>query len=290
MAETLRKGIIHPKDLRYDHIRNLVGNGVISGHATEKTDGAGLEVGIDEQGPYTRSSRSPKIRETGGYERGTRERFGDDIDPTMSRHYDRIHNALTTNKNLMSYLEQKRRETGTEASMKGEIFYKPFGSPAEDGGIKFVGTSYDPSKMGKLGSFVLHSQSSGNEIHEPEFVKGLGDHNFNIDHDVVENGRVTLPAKDLKEKFEQINPELLTSRKKEHAEAKALEQQKLANLNEQIEKRIRSHTDSLEPKWGSESEGHVFHPDSPEATKFKLTSRTFQAFKAAQKAAKQGTN
>ena len=284
MSDTLRKGIIHPKDLRYEHAKNLVGGGSINGEVTEKTDGAGLEIiHHPKEGFSVRSSRSPKIAENDTFERNAKERFGDDFDPTMSRHYDRIKNGLLGNKNLRNYLQQKSAETGAEASMKGEIFYRPFGSPAEDGGIKFVGTSYDPNKMGKMGSFVLHSKSSGNEIHDPEMVKNLGDENFNIDHDVVQNGRVSLPAKDLKEKLEQINPDILSSRKKEHAQAKAIEQNKLADLNSEIEKRIRTHTDALQPKWGNETEGHVFHPDSPDATKFKLTSNTFKAFKAAQK-------
>jgi hypothetical protein len=283
MADTLRKGIIHPKDLRYEHAKNLVGNGSINGEVTEKTDGAGFEVGHGKEGFFVRSSRSPKIAENDTFERNAREKFGDDFDPTMSRHYDKIKNALAGNKNLREYLKSKHEETGEEASMKGEMFYKPFSSPAEDGGIKFVGTSYDPSKMGKLGSFVMHSKSGGNEGHDPEHVKNLGDENFNIDHDVVENGRVSLPAKDLKEKLEQIDPDILTSRKKEHAEAKAKEQAKLANLNSAIEQRVRTHTDNLQPKWGNETEGHVFHPDAPDSTKFKLTSPTFKAFKAAQK-------
>lgn len=288
MADTLRRGIIHPKDMKYEHVKNMIGDGTLKGEVTEKTDGAGLEVGHGPEGFWVRSSRSPKITENDTFERNAREKFGDDFDPTMSRHYDNMKNALLGNKNLRNYLQQKHAETGSEASMKGEIFYRPFGSPAEDGGIKFVGTSYDPAKMGKLGSFVLHSKSGGNEIHDPEAVKSLSDKNINFDHDIVENGRYSIPAKDLKEKLEQINPDILTSRKKEHAEAKAIEQNKLAQLNDMVEKRIRTHTDNLEPKWGNETEGHVVHPDSPNADKIKLTSNTFKAFKAAQMAAKQG--
>lgn len=288
MADILRKSIIHPKDMKYEHVKNLIGDGTLRGEVTEKTDGAGLEVGHGPEGFWVRSSRSPKIYEKDSFERNAREKFGDDFDPTMSRHYDNMKNALSNNKKLRQYLQQKYTETGSEASMKGEIFYKPFGSPAEDGGIKFVGTSYDPSKMGKLGSFVLHSKSTGNEIHDHERVSELSDSNFNFDHDVVQNGRYSIPAKDLREKLDQINPDMLSSRKKEHAEAKAVEQNKLAELNDLVEKRIRTHTDNLNPKWGNETEGHVVHPDSQQAEKIKLTSNTFKMFKAAQMAARQG--
>lgn len=292
MADTLRKGIIHPKDMKYEHVKRLIGNGTLSGTATEKTDGLGFEVYHDENGLGVRSSRSPKIAENDTFERIAKEKFGEDLDPTMSRHYDNMKNALLGNKKLREYLKQKYDETGSPVSMKGELFYKPFGSPAEDGGIKFVGTSYDPSKMGKMGSFILHSQVGGNEVHDPETVKNLGDSNFNFDHDIVQNGRYSIPAKDLKEKLEQINPEILVSRKKEHAEAKSMEQRKLAELNDQVEKRLRTHTDALEPKWampGSKaSEGHVVQPDDPDADKVKLTSKGFQIFKALQAAAKKG--
>lgn len=288
MADTLRKGIIHPKDMKYDHVKNMIGDGTLKGEVTEKTDGAGFEIFHDQNGFGVRSSRSPKIAENDTFLRNAKEKFGDDLDPTMSNHYDRLKNALLSNPKLRNYLKQKFDETGQEVSMKGEVFYKPFGSPAEDGGVKFVGTSYDPARMGKLGSFVLHSKSGGNEIHDPETVKSLGDQNINFDHDIVENGRYSIPAKDLKEKLEQINPDILTSRKKEHAEAKAIEQNKLAQLNDMVEKRIRTHTDNLEPKWGNETEGHVVHPDAPDTDKIKLTSKTFKAFKAAQMAAKQG--
>jgi len=292
MADILRKGIIHPKDMKYQHVKNMIGNGTLKGEVTEKSDGAGFEVFHDENGFGVRSSRSPKIAESDTFERNAREKFGDDFDPTMSRHYDRIKNALAGNKKLREYLQQKYNETGQETSMKGEIFYKPFGSPAEDGGIRFVGTSYDPSKMGKLGSFVLHSKVGGNEVHDPEAIKQLGDSNFNFDHDIVQNGRYSIPAKDLKDKLEQINSDILTSRKKEHAEAKAIEQRKLADLNDAVEKRLRTHTDNLEPKWAmpgsNETEGHVVHPDEPEADKIKLTSDKFKAIKAAQMLARQG--
>jgi hypothetical protein len=282
MADILRKGIAHPKDLRYDHLQKMLQHGLISGHVTEKTDGAGMEVGHDDEGFYVRSSRSPKVREAGGFEKGAREKYGDDLDPTMSRHYDNMFRLFDGNKNLKNYLKQKREESGKEASVKGEIFYKPFATPAEDGGVKFVGTSYDPNKMGKSGSFIMHSQMDGNEIHDPEHFKTLGNEHLNFDHDVVENGKVSVPAKDLKEKLDTINPEILGSRKKEHSEQKAIEQQKVADINSEVEKRIRAHTDNLEPKWGNETEGHVFHPDDPEAQRVKVTSPTFQKFKAAQ--------
>lgn len=293
MADTLRKGIIHPKDMKYEHVKNMIGDGKLEGEVTEKTDGAGLKIFYnDKEGYGVQSSRSPRILENDTFERNAKEKFGDDIDPTMSRHYDKMKNTLLSNPKLREYLKQKHDETGEEAGLQGEIFYKPFGSPAEDGGIRFVGTSYDPSKMGKLGSFIMHSKVGGNEIHDPETINNLSDENFNFDHDVVQNGKYSLPAKDLKEKLEQINPDILTSRKKEHAEAKAIEQNKLAELNDLVEKRIRTHTDALEPKWAmpgsDETEGHVIKPKNPNAPTIKATSAKFKLFKALQTAQKRG--
>lgn len=284
MADILRKGIIHPKDLRYDHVKNLLGSGTLSGHAKEKTDGAAYGIGYDENGFNTRSARSPRIYEGQSYEDSARAKFGDDLDPTMSRHYDNIHNTMMGNKNLRAYLKQKYEETGTPVSMSGEIFYKPFGRPAEDGGIRFVGTSYDRDRMGKLGSFIMHTSADGNGAHDPEQIKGLGDQNFNFDHDIVENGRFKLDARDIKKKFDEIDPVALTSRKREHATAKSVAQNKLSEVNDMIDQRIRTHTDTLKPKWGNETEGHLIDPDAPDTTKMKLTSATFKKFKAEQKA------
>lgn len=279
VEEAIRKGISHPKDLKYNHVKNILGDGSISGHLTEKSDGMAFAVGHDENGFYTRTSRSDKMRNPGDYEAAARAKFGEDFDPSISQHFDRIHRELQGNKNLTSYLQNHHKEHG-DTLIKGEMFYKPHGTPAEDGGIRFVGTSYDPKKMGSTGSFVLHSRLPENEKHFPEVIKQLGDDKINFDHDIVPDSRVDVDAKDLKQKFDEINPDVLASRKKADADDKAIHKQKLDDINSEIEKRIRSKSDTIKPKWGNETEGHVFHPDTEGGPLVKVTSPTFQAFKA----------
>ena len=114
--ETLRQGLPHVSNLDYNSVGNLVGSGVLSGSSTRKTDGAAGEVGYDEQGPYTRSGRSGKVRKTGEYTTFTKNKRGEDADTSISSQYDDMHDKLMNNTNLISYLKD-RHEKGLPSSI-----------------------------------------------------------------------------------------------------------------------------------------------------------------------------
>lgn len=266
----LRQGVQHVRDVSYGRLGELLGNGNFGAKATEKTDGSVFQMRVrhdENENPIfgTRTSTSDWIESPNGYSEAARARFGDDFDPEISKHFDRIHNELNQNKGLMNYLTKHAKLMGGESRLRGEVFYKPHGRPAEDGGMRFIGTSYDPSKMGKTGMFVVHSALPENSQHDLEKVKKLGDSNFKMDDDTLPNSDVNMNVSDLKQGYDNINPELLTSRKKADAEAKALEKQKFESLRGEFENRLRNHSESLAPKWGapgsSEKEGTIYHPN-----------------------------
>lgn len=267
----LRQGLSHVSDLKHDQLSNLVSSGNIHGDVTEKSDGSAFEVGHDEHGFFTRTSHSDKMRNSGDYQSAAKKKFGEGFDPSISAHFDRIHKELHSNPKLTSYLAKTPGK-----SMKGEIFYKPHGKPTESGELRFVGTAYDPKKMGESGSFIVHSKLSDNSHHDINHLKTLGDENFNIDHDDV-NKKVNIDVSKEKEDLSKINTDLLSSRKKADKEAKMAENAKLDSIKSSIHNKLKGHLSELKPKWGSETEGYVIHPHKgSSAPRIKVISDTFK--------------
>lgn len=283
-VKPMRVGIKHPKDLKHAEVAALLQGGKLSGHMTEKSDGLGFEVGHDDHGFYTRSSRSDKVRQAGEYTAYTKRKHGEDFVSPFSHHYDTIHQTLANNPKLTSYLKAQH-EAGKPSSIRGEMFWKPLGEKTKQG-IKFVGTSYDPSHMGSHGKFVMHTQVSENKEHNPDHVAKLGDEKINFDHDKVKHGKVSINVSDEKKRFNAIDTEKLTSRKAADKEAKEHEQRKLEDVKNRIESKLKAHAEKNPNRWGPETEGHVFHPDSPGAQRVKITSDTFKQFKKDQANAK----
>lgn len=267
----LRQGLSHISDLKHDQLSNLVSSGKVQGDVTEKSDGSAFEVGHDEHGFFTRTSHSDKMRNAGDYQEAARKRFGEGFDPSISAHFDRIHKELHSNPKLTSYLAQTPGK-----SIKGEIFYKPHGKPTDSGELRFVGTAYDPKKMGNSGSFIVHSKLADNAHHNIEHLKTLGDENFNIDHDDI-NKKVNVDVSGEKEALSKINPELLKSRKLSDKEAKLAETEKLNSIKSSIHNKLKDHLSGLKGKWGSETEGYVIHPPvGSSAPRVKIISDTFK--------------
>lgn len=281
--QKMRQGLPHFRDLKPDQLHSLISSGKISGDVTEKTDGLAFGFGRDKEGFYTRSAKSDKVRTPGAYTAYTKQKYGEDHESPYAGHYDKIHELLQNNHKLQNHLLNRHQQSGGEdISMKGEMFYKPLGE-LTDKGVKFVGTSYNPTTMGKFGKFVLHSRLPENASHDIEKSKELGDENINFDHDKVENGRTEVDAKDELNAFNSLDREKMASRKKADAEAKEQEKAKFQGIKDSLESKLRSVTGSLKPKFGQETEGHVVHPDNPEAPRFKLTSDSFAEFKRKQK-------
>ena len=279
IEEKLRVGIKHTKDLSHEEVGRMLNSQTLNGDLKEKSDGMAFAYGHDEHGFYTRTSHSEKMRQPEDYEAAARAKFGDGFDPTISQHFGRIHRALQSNTALVNYLESKSKPT----MVKGEVFYRPHGRPAEGhpNHVRFVGTAYDTRKMGNLGSFVVHSRLPENQEHDLEKLKSLGDHNFNIDDDIVPGGsNVRVDTSDLKSDYDKIDAEKLKSRKAADREAKEQEQQKLESVKSKLDSRLRAHTHLLDNKWGDETEGHIFYPRDETLPTVKLISDSFKANKA----------
>jgi len=281
---SMRQGLPHFRDLKPHELHSLISSGKLSGHVTEKTDGLAFGMGYDKDGFYTRSARSDKVRAPGEYTAWGKSKYGEDHYSPFSGHYDHIHQTLQNNPKLVQHLKDLHEKSGgKDISMKGEMFWKPLGEQS-DKGVKFVGTHYDPSKMGHYGKFVLHTKLPENIHHDPDKIKDLGDEHIHFDHDKVSNGRMNIDTSDELKAFNNLDHEKMNSRKKADAEEKEHNKNKFQAIKDSLENKLRGHINSkIKPKFGNETEGHVFHPDSDGASRFKLTSDSFAAFKAAQK-------
>lgn len=282
--EKMRQGLSHFRDLKPHEIHSLIHRGKISGDFTEKTDGLAFAVGHDKDGFYTKSARSDKVRNSGEYTNWGKKKFGEDHVSPFAHHYDELHKTLQENPRLQSHLKDLHHKSGgNDVMMKGEVFWKGLGTPSEKG-MKFVGTHYDPSKMGKKGSFILHSKLPENHIHSSEKIKDLSNEDMKFDHDKVPNSKVHIDVSDELQHFNTLNHEKMTSRKSADAEEKEHNKKKFESIKKSLESKLREHINTnLKPKFGSETEGHVFHPEGGHSPKFKLTSDSFAKFKSEQK-------
>ena len=283
-VKPMRVGIKHPKDLRHAEVAALIHGGKLQGTMTEKSDGMAFEVGHDDQGFYTRSARSDKVRNSGDYTAYTKQKYGADHVSPFAHHYDDIHHQLSSNPHLTQYLA-RQHAAGKPSTLRGEMFWKPLGEKTKKG-VKFVGTSYDPHQMGKNGKFIMHSEMPENQEHDAKNIGKLSDANINFDHDLVKHGKVAINVSDEKRRFDSIDPEKLTSRKAADREAREHEQRKLEDVKSRIEGRLKEHAAKNPNRWGAETEGHVFHPASAAAQRIKITSDTFKQFKKDQANAK----
>jgi hypothetical protein len=295
ITEGIRQGLPHILTMHHDDLHDLLKSGRINmSRKTEKTDGSTHIMGWDKDGFYTQSSGSgnDKMRATGDYAaRATRrsQESGKPLDLTGSNMFDHVHDTLSKNKKLMSYLKTQAAREGGETKMRSELFYTPYGRPSEDksGEVKFVGTSYDPSHIGQVGKMVIHSQLPDNKLHNIEAVKKTGNNDINFDDDMIDTPPTAVDVSDEREMMKGINRDLLNSRTvPKNKEAKAAETAKLDDIRKRVSDKVDTHVKSLNisPKWGSGSEGVVIHPpEGSDQPRFKVTSDGFRKYKADQK-------
>jgi len=293
ITEGIRQGLPHITTMDHNQISDLVQGGKVRiDQATEKTDGSTMMMGHDEHGFYTQSSGSgdERMREPADYiDRAKRraEQTGKPLDLTAANAFAEAHAQMQANKRLTDHLKQRAQESGGETKVRGELFSKRLSRPSETPGeIKFVGTSYDPSHMGSVGKFVIHTKLPENQGHDVEkFKNELSTPGLNFDDDNI-NGfspsevDVAKEAKDL----EGVNRELLSSRTTPtNKAAKEAETQKLMEIKKRVSDKVDAHIKSrgFSPKWGSGSEGIVVHPPKGStAPRFKVTSDAFREYKA----------
>lgn len=293
ITESIRQGLPHITTMSHEQFGNLVNHGQVHLHGmTEKTDGQSFKFGHDEHGFYTQSTGSgnEKMRTPEDYHKRVKARAeatGKEADYTAAKAFGHVHSILHANKALQDHLHSEYKKRGEEVAVKGESFYKPWGKPSEHHGeVKFVGTSYDPSHMGKVGKIVIHSKLPENQGHDIEhFKKHLSNEHINFDDDKLHHEKHSVDVSDEKHAFGSLNHELLKSRTTpKNKEAKLAELDKMSKIQASVSNKVDGAVKKmgLSPKWGHGSEGVVVHPieKNPAAPRFKVTSDTFRAYRA----------
>lgn len=273
LTESIRTGLPHIHAMNHEQFSNLTRGGQIHiENPTEKTDGATHMMGWDEKGFYTQSSGSGSERMRNPedfHERAQRraQETGRPYDPTAANMFSHAHHILKSNKRLQGYLRNLHANTGEEVKIRGELFYRPYGKPSEDhpGEIRFVGTSYDPSHMGSVGKYVIHSSLPENfHIDPEEFSRHMSTKEINFDHDKIDVPPSSVDVSKELKGFDKLNKELLSARTTpSNREAKMAEVAKFDDIKRGVSEKVDDHIRSLgiSPKWGSEAEGLVAPPD-----------------------------
>lgn len=247
--------VISKVSAAYQNLQSLIGTDKLKAPITEKTDGSTYRIGHDQNGFFTETSNSGRIYSKGDYAKQAKEKHGHkpDFDPALSTHFDELHHHLASNHNLVSYLKSKAEASPNgESTIKGEIFYKPFGQTSNDGKhITFVGTKYNTSQMSKNGSFIVHSQLPENQGHDIEHLTRLGNHSININHDKIDHPGLDLDVSDLNERLKNVDPSIRTRKHPHWPEVES--------IASDLRKRIGNSINNIKPKFGPETEGYVFH-------------------------------
>lgn len=140
------------------HFRDDLGGLITSEkiRVTEKVDGAGLRFGVDPSGRFfLESSHSGPQFEPGAFSAYTLNKFG--ASNAISDSYDDVFEQLRSRKNLQDVL--KSVDGGVRVVC--EMLYNP-SATAVEGGLRFVTTTYDPSKLGRVATLVVFSAESLN--------------------------------------------------------------------------------------------------------------------------------
>jgi len=289
LTESIRQGLPHITTMDHKQFGNLIQSGKIHLHdVTEKTDGSTHMFGYDEHGFYSQSSGSgkEKMRQPADFEvraRRRSEETGKPYDNTASKMFGHVHSILHSNGKLQQHLAAQYQKTGKEVKVRGELFYRPLARKSEHPGeVKFVGTSYDPSHMGTVGKYVIHSKLPENQDHNIEHFKTkLSTHELNFDDDKIGVKKTSIDVSDHAKAYNALNHDLLNARTTpKNKDQKQVELAKLDDIKDSVSKKIDNHVRSLSlsPRWGTGSEGLVIHPVENQP-RFKVTSDTFRTFK-----------
>lgn len=248
-----------------DQLHSLIHTGRVKGHVTEKTDGMAFECGHDENGFYTRTSRSEKMRHKGDYAKAAKAKFGKDYNKSISGNHDRLHHALHQNENLQKYLRNHAEKHGS-VRMKGEVFHRPQGIE-HDGHITFVGTKYHTKHLGSEGAFVLHHRLPENHGHAHGSIHALSDGKMKFHHDDVEH-HVDVDVSHERDRLKKVDPGIKKKAHPHYAE--------LQSIAQSVHSKVAKAVGKNKPKWGPETEGHVLHPHDHNAPRVKVVAADFR--------------
>ena len=291
---SIRQGLPSINNMNHSQLSNLIGKGHIDlEHATEKTDGSSHLFGWDEKGFYSQYSGSgnEKMRIPQDFhERAQRRAQETGKEPNLgaARTFGHIHSVLQNNHALQDHLSRQYNQTGNEVKVKGEVFYLPDAKPSHvRGEVKFVGTSYHPGHMGKVGKYVIHSKLPENQSHDLDhFIRNLSSNDMNFDHDHIEGFRPSrIDVSDHARMLSQIDPEIMKSRKKDDRQERLAHEDKFNQIKQSISDKVDAHVKrmNLTSRWGSGSEGIVVHPTGDQP-RFKITSDAFRKYRASDEA------
>lgn len=292
LSESIRQGLPHISTMDHKQLGSLLKTGKIHfDNVTEKTDGMTHQMGYDEHGFYTQSSGSgaEKMRYPGAFHERAQRRAketGKSYHPAAPNAFAHLHDVLSKNEGLQNHLKDQFKKHG-ETKIRGEAFYKPISVPSEKkkGEIKFVGTSYDPSHMGSVGKYVIHSKLPENHHVDTEhFKKHLSTPELNFDDDKIHTKIKPLDVSYEKKLHSRIDHKLLDTRTtNSNRTAKNAQNANVNDLKDVLSNRIDRHVrlHKISPKWGSGTEGLVVHPTlhNQEAPRFKVTSDAFRSYK-----------
>jgi hypothetical protein len=288
---SIRQGLPHITSMDHNQFASLLEGGKVHLHdITEKTDGMTHVMGFDEGGFYTQSSGSgsEKMRQPGDYHARAKRRAeetGKPYSPVAPDAFAHVHSLLASNPNLIKHLQNQYIKTNQDTKIRGEVFYKPLGQEVNNE-IKFVGTAYDPSHMGTVGKYVIHSKLPENHhVNLEHFKNNLSTPEMNFDDDVVQHEKKSVDVSAEARKFSGLNRELIASRTTpKNKEAKLAELDKMSKIQAKVSGKVDKAVEDMgiSPKWGSGTEGIVVHPSASNssAPRFKVTSAAFRDYKA----------
>lgn len=286
VAQTKRVGIQHiekMKPLDFIALMNYFKSdlkGVLSQKAvkiTEKVDGAGFRMGVDEKGKFFIESSHSGPQFTPGSFTAYAKTRGGNID--IAGAYDDVFKRLKGMTRLQSLLKKISGDKGIKVI--GEMMYNPVGD-IQGSKIKFVATNYDRSKLGKLATFVLFAVVDGEGKEYPDqkntinLFKEVGDENIKFEDPSIDFNKldVTLEVKDFFKTFSDLKEieRVLQSRKHVDREPKKALVGLIGAYQEALGKKLINNIKS--GKFGDEFEGLVFQLASGKS--FKVVTQRFK--------------
>lgn len=267
---------------------------------TEKSDGAGFRMGIDEDGEFfIEQSYSGPIYDAQNILDKNAERYGKVN--RLGRGWANVLNTLKADEKTQSALQKIFKEHGA-FKMSGEIFIAELGYKDADGYVTFVGSRYDEKHLGKKATIILFAvnDAEGNSVSDSDsiikyMIKNAtsadvkyDDAELNLENNLEVN--VSTAIKTIRANIAKIEAglneqgtnlaDVLNSKSRTKADL-ALKKQVRGEIEEQqgiLNSVFEKQLENYQGKWGPDYEGIVIK--LKDGTMIKITSVKFKEFKA----------